>query len=44
MAQDLGLLQVGELVQLNLEEFEAGEVVPLGGIDMLLELQVALLK
>ena len=44
MAQDLGLLQVGELVQQNLEEFEAGKVVPLGCIDMLLELRVALLK
>ena len=44
MAQDLGLLQVGVIVQLNLEEVEAGDVAPLGRIDMLLELRAALLK
>ena len=44
VAHDLGLPLVGEVDQLDLEEFKAGEVVPLGRVDVLLELRVALLK
>ena len=44
MAQELGLLAIGVIVQLDLEEVEAGDVGDLGRVDMLLELRAALLE